>query len=157
MRQNVPHLVALTGISVETAAWATGKMAKQGWESFGWATLKACRGSLSLLSTDTVCIPDQFVLGTSTFKIEIAPSCSGYEGIGLILVFLLAFFRFFRRELRFPQAFLLLSVGAALMWLANVGRITGLILVGTWISPAVALSGFHSRLGWFLFGGRNAK
>jgi len=38
-----------------------------------------------------------------------------------------------------------------LMWLANVVRITALILVGIWISPDIAVDGFHSVAGWIAF------
>ena len=48
---------------------------------------------------------------------------------------------------------LLVPVGAVVIWLANVVRITALILIGTWFSPAVALGGFHSQVGWLAFNG----
>ena len=37
------------------------------------------------------------------------------------------------------------------IWLANTARIVGLILVGTWLSPQVAINGFHSQAGWIAF------
>ena len=46
---------------------------------------------------------------------------------------------------------LLIPLGVAAIWLANVVRITSLILIGTWFSPAVALGGFHSQAGWLAF------
>jgi len=48
------------------------------------------------------------VVGTDSFAVEIAWQCSGYEGIGLVWAFLGAYIWFFRRQLRFPQAWLLL-------------------------------------------------
>src|SRR5262249_52431814 len=57
----------------------------------------------------------------------------------------------FRQHLRFPWALLLLPVGAVAVWVANALRITALIALGTTVSPAVALSGFHSQAGWIAF------
>ena len=90
-------------------------------------------------------------MGTGAFHVEVAPECSGYEGIGLIWVFLSAYLWFFRRTLRFPQALWLLPVGTVVIWLANVARIVALVAVGAWVSPAVALGGFHSQAGWLAF------
>jgi exosortase E/protease (VPEID-CTERM system) len=82
---------------------------------------------------------------------QIAPECSGYEGVGLMLAFVGGYLILFRRGLCFPQALLLLPLGAALIWLANAGRIVGLILIGSWWSPEVAAGGFHSQAGWLTF------
>src|SRR5262249_14325979 len=56
-----------------------------------------------------------------------------------------------RKELCFPQAFLFLPLGTALMWFSNVLRVACLIALGTYGSPAVALGGFHSQIGWPAF------
>jgi len=81
----------------------------------------------------------------------VAPACSGYEGIGLIWVFLAAYLVACRRSLRFPTALWLLPMGTAAVWLVNAARIAALVLVGAWVSPAVALGGFHSQAGWLGF------
>jgi len=39
------------------------------------------------------------------------------------------------------------------MWLANVARIALLVAVGVWVSPTVAVQGFHSQAGWLAFNG----
>jgi CAAX prenyl protease-like protein len=56
-----------------------------------------------------------------------------------------------RRGLRWPRALALLPLSVAAIWLLNVVRVTALIAVGTWGSPAVALGGFHSKAGWVFF------
>src|SRR5262249_45612215 len=91
------------------------------------------------------------LVGTPAFQVRMAPECCGYEGIGLIWIFLGAYLWLYRRHLRFPRALLLLPAGAALIWLANAVRITALIALGTWASPAVARGGFHSQAGWLAF------
>ena len=78
-------------------------------------------------------------------------SWSGYEGIGLFLVFLCAYLWMFRRTLRFPHALLLVPIGTVAVWVANAFRLTALILIGTWVSPDVALGGFHTYSGSLLF------
>ena len=77
--------------------------------------------------------------------------CSGYEGIGLICAMLGAYLLLFRKDLRFPQALLLLPLGVVIIWSFNVLRIVLLVLVGASGRPDVALGGFHSQAGWLGF------
>jgi CAAX prenyl protease-like protein len=91
------------------------------------------------------------VIGSDRFQVLMHRTCSGFEGVGLITVFVVAYLLIARRELRFPQALLLLPLGIAASLAANVVRIVALILVGTSISPAVAAGGFHARAGWLFF------
>jgi exosortase E/protease (VPEID-CTERM system) len=95
--------------------------------------------------------PVNRTLGVGSFIVAIAPDCSGYEGIGLIAVFLLAFVWLFRKSLRFPQALLLFPIGMIGAWLANAVRITALIALGASWSRSMALGGFHSQAGWLAF------
>lgn len=95
--------------------------------------------------------PASRTLGLPNFVVEILPACSGYEGIGLILVFTTACLWFFRKEWRFPRALLLIPFGVAAMWLFNAVRIAGLVIIGGTISPEIAMNGFHSHAGWILF------
>jgi exosortase E/protease (VPEID-CTERM system) len=94
-----------------------------------------------------------FSIGTPGFHVEIAPECSGYEGMGLILAFSTAWLWFLRRQWRFPNALLLLPAGLAAMFLLNAGRIATLILIGNAGAPGIALGGFHSQAGWLAFNG----
>jgi len=96
-------------------------------------------------------VPSTHTLGTPAFQVEIASECSGYEGIALILLFLTIYLWLFRSALRFPHVLLLLPAGVLAIWLANVLRIALLIAIGTSVSPAVALGGFHSQAGWLFF------
>ncbi len=93
----------------------------------------------------------QFIVGTERFAVTIAPACSGYEGLGLIGVFLLVFACAFRARLRFPHALLLFPVGFAIVWLLNAARIATLVAIGTSWSAEIALGGFHSQAGWLVF------
>lgn len=66
-------------------------------------------------------------------------------------MFLALYLWLFRGRLRFPQAWLLFPLGAAVIWLANTVRISALIALGTSYSSALALGGFHSQAGWIAF------
>jgi exosortase E/protease (VPEID-CTERM system) len=106
---------------------------------------------LSLLLPNVFADRATMVIGTPTFKVQILPWCAGFEGTALILVFSVAWLGFFRREYRFPQAFLLIPAGMVGMWVSNAIRITALILIGVAGAPDVAGGGFHSQAGWIAF------
>lgn len=86
-----------------------------------------------------------------TFALQVAPACSGYEGIGLILAFTSAWLWFFRKEWRFPHALLLIPAGIATIWFFNAMRVAALLMIGATASPEIAMQGFHSHAGWIAF------
>jgi exosortase E/protease (VPEID-CTERM system) len=134
---------AIVGVVLQTA--------HQGWDVLSAPTLSASHALLKTLTTDTICDPSARVLGTTRFQVEVAPSCSGYEGMALALVYLSGYLWLFRRTLQFPQSLLLLPLGLLAVWLANVARIATLIVIGDRVSPELALGGFHSQAGWLGF------
>jgi exosortase E/protease (VPEID-CTERM system) len=95
--------------------------------------------------------PHTFTIGTRLFSVQVAPDCSGYEGIGLVVVFVAIQLWLWRARLRFPRAFLLLPIGMVAVWLANAIRIAALVEVGAHWSPDIAVGGFHSYGGVLLF------
>jgi exosortase E/protease (VPEID-CTERM system) len=141
----------LAGFAVGLAAVVAARGADELWRPLGKWTLWIVQRLLALLPAEPVIRPEEMLVGTDRFVIEIAPGCSGYQGIGLIWVFLGVYFWLFRHYLRFPQALLLLPVGTALVWLLNALRIFLLVVIGSWISPQLALGGFHSQAGWLVF------
>ena len=92
-----------------------------------------------------------FTVETPRYSIEIAPSCSGMEGLGLILVFTSIWLWYSRKECRFPQVLLLIPCGLVCIWVLNVVRLCALFLIGNWGSDEVADVGFHSQFGWIAF------
>ncbi len=141
----------VVGGVVGVAAWGAGHCTDALWEPLGRSTAEVVRVLLGAVTRDVVREPDNLVIGTSAFRVIISPECSGYEGIGLMWVFLGAWLWLYRGELRFPQALLLVPLATAVVWLANAVRIAALVAIGTWGSPEVARGGFHSQAGWLAF------
>jgi len=133
------------------AAWSSGLLTEALWAPLARMTFGVVAAVLTLIYPEVVSRPDALILGTPAFKVHIAASCSGYEGIGLILAFLAIYLWLSRRELRFPAALVLLPIGAVTMWAVNVVRLVVLIAIGTAGAREIALGGFHSQAGWLAF------
>ena len=123
------------------------------WGQLSGVTLDSVAAVLDALVSPIYFDPETAEIGTPDFSVKVAPICSGYEGIGLILVFLSAYLVGFRKRLRFPNVLVLIPAAIVLMWLLNVMRIVALILVGHFWSADVAIGGFHSKAGWLVFCG----
>jgi exosortase E/protease (VPEID-CTERM system) len=132
-------------------AWNAGDLTSSFWHASSGTTMRLVELLLGPVADGPVVRPATYTIGTDTFQVNVSPACSGFHGIGLVTTLLAGYLWWFRRGLRFPQALLLVPVGAAVMWLANVLRITAIVLVGIWISPAIAVDGFHSVAGWIAF------
>jgi exosortase E/protease (VPEID-CTERM system) len=115
------------------------------------AVFHSVHAVLQLFLPDISVDPSTFVIGTPRFAVTIADACSGMEGLGLILVFAIVWLWYFRREIRFPQAFLLVPIALGCMWFFNIVRICIIILIGDAGAPDVAMVGFHSQAGWIAF------
>jgi exosortase E/protease (VPEID-CTERM system) len=140
-----------TGVTVAATAFLIGNSANHLWASMAWATLGLVRAMLGLVATQVVCDPVWCTIGVDGFRVMIGHECSGFEGIGLVLALLAGYFWVFRQSLRWPRAYLLLPLGAMLIWSLNAVRIAALVLIGAWASPSVAMGGFHSQAGWLAF------
>jgi exosortase E/protease (VPEID-CTERM system) len=141
----------LTGLLVGVLAYAGCFLSAELWESLGEATLIVVRNILRLWEPTAYCLIHERVVGTEAFAVEISRQCSGYEGIGLATALLVAYIGLNRDRFRFPQAILLLPLGALAIWLANALRIALLVSIGSHWSAEVALGGFHSQAGWIAF------
>lgn len=150
-------VLAKLGVEIALSIFAgalvllAGGLAQSGWDHMAGATLVLSYALIALLSASAHVDFDTRLLGIGDFAVYIDQSCSGYEGIGLVTAFLALFLVVFRNGLRFPNALLLLPVGIGAIWLLNSVRIAALIGLGAFVSPQVALSGFHSQAGWMAF------
>ena len=148
----LPLLGALAGITA--MLWAMvyiEDFTKLFWDMSGGTTVDLVERLLAPFAGGPVVRPEPFVIGTEDFRVQIKADCGGFQGIGLITMMLAGYLWWFRSIHRFPQSLLLFPVGILLIWMANVLRITALILVGIWIDPAIAVDGFHSQAGWITF------
>lgn len=137
----------LSGVAAYLAGIGSGTL----WKPLGNATVATVSGLLSLSSSEVVFDPHRFEVGIEDFSVIIDQACSGYEGVGLILALVLIYLWIGRKSLRFPQALLLPPMAIAAAFVANVLRITALVLIGARYSEQLALGGFHSKAGWVLF------
>lgn len=149
----VPYFVGFAAL-VTAIFWASlhvERFTKLFWDMSGGTTVDLVERLLAPFAGGPVVRPEAFVIGTEDFRVRIMADCGGFQGIGLITMMLAGYLWWFRSIHRFPQSFLLFPVGILLIWMANVLRITALILVGIWIDPAIAVDGFHSQAGWITF------
>ena len=145
------RLAFLAAAGAGIAAWGLGELTRNFWRPLAQGTFVLSKELLEIIYEDVLYDQTDHVLGTPHFLVSIAPECSGYEGIGLVTVFLAIYLWLFRERMRFPHALLLFPLGAGAIWLANSVRIASLIAIGTSYSREVALGGFHSQAGWIAF------
>jgi len=143
-------LIALAG-GAAGFILAASELSQKSWNALSEATFQVSAFFLSLYEHDVVAEPARRVLGVGDFKVNIAAACSGYEGIGLVTAFLSIYLWIFRSVLKFPNAWLVLPIGIASIWVLNSVRIAALISLGAHVSPEIAVTGFHSQAGWMMF------
>jgi exosortase E/protease (VPEID-CTERM system) len=141
------------GVVIGLAAWGMGLLTDKLWVPLSRVTFWVVERLLRLVTADVTCDPDKAQIWTSSFGVTIDPECSGYEGIGLVVVFVGVYLWCYRKDLRFPAALLLLPAATLAIWVLNAFRIAALIAVGSWVSREAALGGFHSQAGWLAFTG----
>lgn len=139
------------GVSLAIAAIVAGQLAAFFWPLLAGPTIACVEAILRLFYSDVVVIPEEFSINVHSFTVIIDTACSGFEGIGLIGVFVGGFLWSFRDRLLFPQAFILLPLGMAVIWTSNVLRLAALVALGASYSETVAAGGFHSQAGWLAF------
>ena len=138
---------ALAGAS----ACALGAAGRLLWKPATLTTFALVKFMLGFFTDQMILQPERVRLGTPNFMVIISPECSGLEGMGLFLVFGLLWLIVFRDQLRFPQALLLIPLGAGVSYLLNAVRIFALLLIGHFGFRDIAVRGFHSQAGWIAF------
>jgi len=126
---------------------------KQLWKPAVAITFVLVKWLLYPFLSQAVVDPARAIIGSQKFTVQIAPGCSGLEGMGLMLVFGTLWLWFFRSDYKFPRALLLIPLGMGLMFLLNAVRIAALVLIGNAGARSVAVGGFHSQAGWIAFNG----
>jgi exosortase E/protease (VPEID-CTERM system) len=139
------------GLAGALAASLLGTLAQKLWDPLSHLTFDLVAAMLRPFYASLTVQPATLTIATTSFEVTIAPACSGYEGMGLILAFSSAWLWFYRRQWKFPQALILLPAGVVLMFLVNAVRIAALMAVGSAGWPRIAAGGFHSQAGWIAF------
>ena len=142
--------VTVTGLALPYLA----TIVRPAWRSVDFiaeATFVTVASITQWLGYDIEIYPEWKTIGADDFYINIAPVCSGIEGMALVTLFVTIFLRLFRSDLRFPRAFLLYPVGLLASAIFNVVRITVLLVIGLEGNPELAVGGFHSHAGWLMF------
>lgn len=130
------------------AAWAISRSTRDSWRTLSEPTLNAVLTVLKIFGQVPAHDPKTLSISLGSFAVGIDPACSGYQGFGVMAVFAVVYVWAFRQQLRFPQAWLLVPMALVASWCGNVVRIASLLCLGAYISPEVALGGFHSQAGW---------
>src|SRR6185295_15606228 len=94
-----------------TVAWALGRALQRSWLQLADHTFVAVRAVLSVIYSDVVADPVRRLVGTRSFRVVVAPQCSGIEGIGLAAILIPLFLCLFRDRLVFPRALLIFPAG----------------------------------------------
>jgi exosortase E/protease (VPEID-CTERM system) len=143
--------ILLLGALLGIGAVVAGKAADFFWPLLSGPTLDTVGGILSLFYGDVFIHHEELLIRVRDFTVEVGADCSGFEGVGLVGIFLAVFLWSRRDQLQFPQALAALPIGMAAIWVANIVRLVALISIGASISSPVAMGGFHSQAGWLAF------
>jgi exosortase E/protease (VPEID-CTERM system) len=147
----IPGAIWAWAAGAALAVSATTAAVRSLWSPAAAVTFQIVRFLLQQIVPLTVVDPTRLKLGTAHFKVTISPACSGLEGVSLLLLFGSLWLILFRKDCRFPQALLLLPLGAIVLFLVNSVRIAALVLIGSAGARQIATEGFHSQAGWMSF------
>jgi exosortase E/protease (VPEID-CTERM system) len=141
---------AYAGVGAAIVCWLGGGL-RWFWGPSTRLTFLIVRILLQPFLSNMVSDPATATLGSASFQVYIEPQCSGLEGMGLMLVFSMIWLWLCRRELRFPQAILLVPISLCAAFLLNSVRMAALVLIGNAGAVNIAMGGFHSQAGWIGF------
>lgn len=141
----------LLGLALGAATWRAAMGAERLWGGLSALTLHAAAGVLRLVAGEVTVDAADSLIGLGGFEVLVAPECSGADGLGLVITFQLLWIALARERLRVSRALWLVPPGMAAALLANVLRISALVLLGAAGHEDLALGAFHSKMGWVLF------
>lgn len=115
------------------------------------ATFYSVQTILHWLLPDASFNATAFTIETPHYAILIESTCSGMEGLGLVLVFTSVWLWYIRKEIRPLRGLLLIPCALAGIWMLNIVRLSALFLIGNSGRDEIANVGFHSQFGWIAF------
>jgi exosortase E/protease (VPEID-CTERM system) len=141
----------LVSIGAGATALLLGLLADRLWWTLGGVTLRAVLVLLDRVEPEVLVSEAKSVIGTPRFVVEISPECSGFEGMGLAVVFVGVLLIGAWHALHVARVLAFVPLLLAGVWGLNAVRIAALVWWGAHVSPEVALGAFHSKAGWVLF------
>lgn len=140
-------------VAVGAAAPVLAIQIRAAWwlEDLTAATFRSVHVLVSAVGYRVEADPVLKIIRVDEFGVNVAPVCSGIEGIGLITVFMTFYLYLFRDRIRLPLALVLIPAGWAVSALFNTIRIALLLIIGAEGAPELAVDGFHSHAGWLMF------
>lgn len=136
---------------IPSLAWAIS-LAWNWFETLQLATFFGVAIVLAILGNDVFVNLDVQTIGIVDFYVEVAETCSGIEGLALTTAFMAIYALMMKEDLRMKRFWLLVWPAALLLsFILNIVRISVLILIGAFVSPELAVNGFHSFAGWLSF------
>ncbi len=144
-------IVPLYALVAALAAVVAIQLSQRLWEPTAALTFRLVLLALNPLLPGLKGNFSTLTLSTDQFAVTISEQCSGLEGVGLMLAFCATWLWYFRREYRFPRAFIIVPIAVLLAFILNVLRIAALVAIGDAGYPKVAMVGFHSQAGWIAF------
>ncbi len=142
---------ALVALLVATATILAIQPAGDLWQGVAALTFRVVRVMIGPFYPDLQLVPETLSIFTNRIEIHIDRTCSGLEGIAMMLVVCSGWLWYLRREFRFPRALLLLPAAVLLMFLLNALRLALLTALAAQGHVAIATAGFHSQAGWIFF------
>ena len=141
----------LLAVAVGVLAWRAAAGAEELWGVLSETTLRGAAALLRLLTAGVSVGPEPDVIEVGDFGVVVAPICSGADGLGLVVLFQATWIALARERLLVKRSLLLIPLGMALAFGANMARIATLLWVGGSGTWELAAGGLHSKLGSILF------
>jgi len=151
VREQGMRLIPLFLVAASTPALATVIRPLWQLDTIASGTFTAVDFVIQKIGYEVVSYPEHRIIGADGFFIDIAPVCSGIEGIALVTIFVTLYLFLFKAELRFPRVFILYPIGIAISASLNIVRIVALLAIGLNGNAELAVGGFHSHAGWVMF------
>ncbi len=128
-------------------------LASLGWDNVDLreATLNMTSLVLRAMGQNAEINPGDMMIGIGGFHVIMAYSCAGFSGIAMVSAVIGGYVLLLRQRLWVARAILLVPLAAGLSWLLNAVRIAVLVLIGAYVSPELAVEGFHTHAGWLAF------
>lgn len=129
-------------------AWLGNSQRARIWDWAAESTFGAVEFTLRPLVPNLIVDPAHRILGTPRFKVRVADTCSGIEGMGIMLAFCLAYVCLHSRRCRPAVLAALVPATLAALYAANALRIAALVMLGASGASAASVALFHSDAGW---------